>query len=78
MSAKMTTRGLYKIKPFGKKDFDVIISFHDVTNKILLPGSKFIVDGVTLPSFGNSSTSTREVVIFSLIEVLELPNLGHV
>ena len=35
MSAKMATPGLLKIKVFWNKGYDVIISVHDVTNKIL-------------------------------------------
>ena len=33
--AKMATPGLLKIKVFWRKGYDVIISVHDVTNKIL-------------------------------------------
>ena len=32
MSAKMATLGLLKLKVFWKKDYDVIIYVHDVTN----------------------------------------------
>ena len=35
MSAKMATTELLKIKLFRKKAYDVILSAHDVTNKIL-------------------------------------------
>ena len=35
MSAKMATLGLFKIRVFLKTGYDVIISVHDVTNKIL-------------------------------------------
>ena len=35
ISAKMATPGLPKIRIFRKKCYDVIISVHDVTNKIL-------------------------------------------
>ena len=34
MSAKMATLGLLKIKVFLNKDYDVIISVHDVIKKI--------------------------------------------
>ena len=34
MSAKMTTPGLLKTKVFSKKVYDVIMSIHDVTNKV--------------------------------------------
>ena len=36
MSAKMAIPGLLKIKVFWNKSHEVIISFHDVTNKISL------------------------------------------
>ena len=35
MSAKMTKLGLLKIKVFSNNSYGVIISVHDVTNKIL-------------------------------------------
>ena len=34
MSAKMATLGLFKIKVFWNKGYDVITSVYDVTNKI--------------------------------------------
>ena len=47
MSAKMTTQGLLKIRAFKKKDYGVIISAHDVTNKCLSRDSNYII-GVVL------------------------------
>ena len=44
MSAKMVALGLLTIKLFWNKDYDVIISVSDVTNKILSRGSNFIID----------------------------------
>ena len=44
MSAKMATPGLLKKKVFGKKGYDVIISVHDVTNKILSRDSNYNVN----------------------------------
>ena len=46
MSAKLATLGLVKIKLFWNKGYDVIISVHDVTNKVLSRNSNYIVDGV--------------------------------
>ena len=46
MSTKMANLGLLKIKVFWNKVYDVIISTHDVTNKILLCNSNYIVDVV--------------------------------
>ena len=66
MSAKMATLGLLKIKLFWNKGFDLIISVYDVTNKILLRDSNYIVDVVMWPKFGNPSISVREVIITSL------------
>ena len=67
MSAKMTTLGLLKIKVFWNKGYDVIISVHDVTNKILSRDSNYIVDVVMWPKFGNSSISMKEVIITSIL-----------
>ena len=67
MSAKMATLGLLKIKVFWNKGYDVIISVHDVTNKILSRDSNYIVDVAMWPKFGNSSISMREVIIASIL-----------
>ena len=47
MSAKLAALGLLKMKLFSNKDYDVIISVHYVTNKILSFDSNYIVDVVT-------------------------------
>ena len=67
MSAKMATLGLLKIKIFWNKGYDVIISVHDVTNKILSLDSYYIVDMVKWPKFDNSSISVREVILTSIL-----------
>ena len=64
MLAKMAALGLYKIKEFWNKDYDVITFLHDVTNRILSRDSTYIV--VKWPKFDNSSTSMREVIITSI------------
>ena len=46
MSAKLATLGLIKIKVFWYKGYDVLNSVHDVTNKILLGHSNYVVDVV--------------------------------
>ena len=46
MSAKLATPGLLKIKPFKNKAYDIITSIHDITNKILLHDSNYMVDVV--------------------------------
>ena len=67
MSAKLAILGLLKTKAFRKKDFDIIISVHDATNRILSGKLNYIVDVVMLPKFGNSSISLREVIIASIL-----------
>ena len=44
MSAKLATPGLLKIKILHNKGYDVIIPDYNVTNKILLRDSNYIVD----------------------------------
>ena len=61
-SAKMATLGLLKIKIFWNNVYDVMIFVHDVTNKVLPLDSYHVVDAVMSPKFGNSITSTREVI----------------
>ena len=67
MSTKMATPGLIKIKVFWNKGYNVIISVHDVTNKIISRDSSYIVDVVMWPKFGNSSIIMREVIIASIL-----------
>ena len=67
MSAKMVTPDLLKTKVFWKKGYDVIISVHHVTKKILSRDSNYIIDVVMWPKFGNSSISMREVIITSIL-----------
>ena len=67
MSAKLATLGLLKIKVFWNKGYDVMISSHNVTNKILLRDSNYIVDVVIWQKFGNSSISVTEVIITSIL-----------
>ena len=63
MSAKMVILGLLKIKVFWSKGYGVIISFHDIINKVLSSDSNYIVDVVMWPKFDNPSISIREVII---------------
>ena len=53
MSAKLAALGLLKMKLFSNKGYDVIISVHNVTHKILSRDSNYIVDVVIWPKFGN-------------------------
>ena len=63
----MATSDLLKVKAFRNKGYYVMISVHDVTNKILLNNSSYIVDVVMWPKFGNSSISMKEVIITSIL-----------
>ena len=68
MSTELATLGLLKIKAFWNKGYDVIVSIHDVTNKILPRGLHYIVDEVMWRlKFGNSSVSMKEVIIISIL-----------
>ena len=67
MSTKLATLGLLKIKAFWNKGYDVIVSIHDVTNKILPRDLHYIVDVVMWLKFGNSSVSMKEVIIISIL-----------
>ena len=52
---------------FPNKSCEVLILDYDVNNQILSPDSNYIVDPVMWPKFGNSSISTRQVIITSLL-----------
>ena len=66
MSAKLATPGLFKIKTFWNKGYDVIILDYDVNNKILSRDSNYIIDVVMWPKIGNSSISIWEVITTSI------------
>ena len=65
--SKVAILGLFKIEVFWNKDYEVTISAHDVTYKILSRDSNHIVDVVGWPKFGNSNISMREVIIISYL-----------
>ena len=67
MSAKLYTLGLLKIKVFWNEDYDVIISAHNVTNKILSCDTNYVIGVAMWPKFGNSSISMREVIKISIL-----------
>ena len=66
-SAKITTPGLLKIRVFSNNGYDIIISVHDVTNKMLSHDSNYIIDVVIWPKFGNCGISMKEVTITSVL-----------
>ena len=65
MSAKLATQSLRKVKVTWTKSYDVTISVHDVTNKILSCDSNYIVDVIIWSKFSNSSIFMTEVIITS-------------
>ena len=67
MSAKMATLGLFKIKVFWNKGYDVITSVYEVINRNLSRDSNYIIFAVMWPDFGNSRTSMKEVIIISIL-----------
>ena len=67
ISAKMAIPGLLKTTVFWNKVYDVKVPVLDVSNKILLGDSNYIVDVVMWPKFGNSSISKREVIVTSIL-----------
>ena len=58
----MVTLGLFKIKVLLNKGYNVIICVYNVTYKVLLCDSIYVVYVVMQPKFGNSSTSMKEVI----------------
>ena len=67
MPAKVAALGLPKIKVFWSKGYDILISVHELTNKIVSCESNYIVGLVMWPKFDNSSVSIREVIITSIL-----------
>ena len=68
MSAKMATpEGLLKIKEHWIKGYDVIISVHEVANKMLSRNSNYIVDVVMWLRFRNFSISMIKVILTSIL-----------
>ena len=68
MSGKITTAGLLKIRVFWNNGYDVPISVHDVTNKILSRDSNDIINVIMWPKFGYSINSMGEVIRTSILE----------
>ena len=67
MSAKMAALDLLKKKVFWKQIYDVIVSVRDVTNKVLLGESNYIVNMIMWPKLGNSSISMRGIIMPSIL-----------
>ena len=67
MSEKMATLDLLKINAFWKKVYDVILSVHNVNNKILLRDSNYNVNLAMWGKSGNSRISVRDVIIITIL-----------
>ena len=67
LQSKMATPGLLKTMVFWNNGYDVIIPVLDVTNKMLLRDSIYILDVAMWPKFGNSSVFIRDVIITSIL-----------
>ena len=67
MLAKMAIQDLLKIKVFWNKGYDVTISDHSATNKILSRDSNYIVDVIMWPKLGIYSIYIREVIVTSIL-----------
>ena len=67
MSIVLATLGLLKLKVFWNKGYGVMVSVHDVTNKISSRDSNYILDVVTWLKFNSSSIPMREVIITSIL-----------
>ena len=70
----MATLGHLKIKLLWNNVYDVIISVHDVTNKILSRNSNYTVDVGLWPKYCKSRISIIEVIITSILQGLDLKN----
>ena len=66
MPVKMVTPGLLKIRLFWNKGHYVIISVHDVTEKVLSRDSVYIADMAMWPKVGIYSIAIREVIVTSI------------
>ena len=60
------TLDFLETKVFWKKDYQVIISVHDITIKILSRNSNYIVDVVMWTKVGKYNISMTEVVVTSI------------
>ena len=63
MSAKLATLDILKIRVYWNKGYNVKIPALDITSKILLGNTNYIVNVAMWPKIGNSSVSMREVII---------------
>ena len=57
LPANIATSDLPQVKIFWDKDYDAIISLHDITKKNLSRDTNHIIDMIMWRKFGNSSIS---------------------
>ena len=62
ISAKLASLGLLEIKIFWDTVYEVIVSVHDITNKILLCDLNYIVDVVLLPTLAFDKSMTESII----------------
>ena len=74
ISAKLDSLGLLKIKVFQNSGYDVTIPDYNVTNKILIRESNYIIGLVMWLKFGDCSISMREVIITSILSGFDQKN----
>ena len=74
ISAKLVNLDLVKIKVLWNKDYDIIISFYDATNKVWSSDSNYTVDLVMWQKFGNSSISVTEVIVTQILKQFNQKN----
>ena len=67
LRGRLATSCLLKTKVFWKKDYDVVISFHDATSKTFSHESNYIVDVAIWWKFGNSSISMWDDIITKIL-----------
>ena len=75
MSAKLGTLNLLKIKVFWNIGYDVIMSSHDVTNKILSRESNYIIDAVMWSKFDKCSISMWRFIMTSILQGFDQKNI---
>ena len=66
--------GLLKIKVFWNKIYDVIISIHEVSNKIISRELNYIVHLLMWPKFGNCNISMKELLTTSILQGFDQKN----
>ena len=64
---KIANLSLLKIKIIWNKGYDAIIFVHGVINKFLSRDSNYNAEMVIWPKFGNSSISTKEVIVTPIL-----------